>query len=458
MKAIPEHQRKRFKSGNTRPLEARRMVLERLREVITANEAAILEALKDDLGKGPIEAYASEVAYVLGEIRHALKHLKGWMKPQKRSTPLSLWPAKSAVLAEPYGVCLIIGPWNYPFQLLFTPLVSALAAGNTAVIKPSEHAPRTAELIARLMRETFDEDQIAVVTGGVEVSKELLEQRFDKIFFTGGTEIGRKVMAAAAKHLTPVTLELGGKCPCIVAADTDLEVAARRIAWGKFMNAGQTCVAPDHLWVKRGKGDALIEKLREVIALFYNGDPQASPDYGRIINLQHFDRLQGLLEGAKIEIGGEHNREQLHFAPTVVRVKSPDHPLMQEEIFGPILPVFEYDSIAEVIEYHQARSAPLALYVFTEDEALIERVLREIPSGGACVNDILSHLMNRELPFGGLGESGMGSCHGKAGFEAFSHQRSVMKRKLKPDPAHRYPPVTLSLKKLKRILRFFGEG
>lgn len=412
----------------------------------------------DDIGKGAVEAYASEVAYVLGEIRHALKHLKAWSKPQKRNTPLSLWPAKSMVQPEPYGVCLIIGPWNYPFQLLFTPLVSALAAGNTAVLKPSEHAPRTAALVARIVQEGFDEDQVAVVTGDAEVSRELLELHFDKIFYTGGTQVGRAVMRAAARNLTPVTLELGGKCPCIVAGDNDLEVTARRIAWGKFMNAGQTCVAPDHLWVKRGQADGLIEMLREAIAIFYDGDPEASSDYGRIINAHHFDRLTGLLEGSKIEIGGEHKREQLHFAPTVVRLDDLHHPLMQEEIFGPILPVIEYDSIAEVVEYHQKHPTPLALYLFSEDELLIKRLLAEIRSGGVCINDTLSHLLNRNLPFGGLGESGMGSCHGKAGFEAFTHQRAIMKRKLSPDPKHRYPPITLSLKKLKRILKWFGEG
>ena len=461
MKAILEHQRKRFQSGKTRSYNARSEALGRLREAIESNSADILEALHDDLGKGQAEAYASEVAYVLGEIRHTMRHLKAWMKPQRKRTPLSLWSAKSSVHPEPFGACLIIGPWNYPFQLLFSPLISALAAGNTVVLKPSEHAPRTAELVSRLIREVFDEDQIAVVTGEAEVAKELLEQRFDKIFFTGGTNIGRAVMAAAAKHLTPVTLELGGKCPCIVAGDTDLEIAARRIAWGKFLNAGQTCVAPDHIWVKRGKGDAFIEKLREVLALFYDGNPQESADYGRIINVRHFERLQGLLDGAKVEIGGEHDPDQLHFAPTVVRLKGEDrlgHPLMQEEIFGPILPVLEYDSIAEVIEYHHEQPTPLAMYLFTEDQLLSKRVLAEIRSGGVCVNDTISHLMNRELPFGGLGESGMGSCHGKAGFDAFSHQRAVMKRKLKPDPSHRYPPITLSLGKLKKILRFFGEG
>lgn len=462
MKELVEHQRKRFASGNTRSLEARRLALTRLRDSIETSQADILQALHDDLGKGEIEAYASEIAFTLGEIRYALKHLKAWMKPEKCRSPLSQWPSKSMVLKEPYGVCLIIGPWNYPFQLLFTPLVSALAAGNTAVLKPSEYAPRTAELAQRMIQEVFDEDQVAVVNGGVQVAEDLLSQQFDKIFFTGGTNIGKKVMAAAAGHLTPVTLELGGKCPCIVAGDTDIGVAARRIAWGKFMNAGQTCVAPDHVWVKRGKGEALIEQLREVIALFYDGDPRNSPDYGRIINARHFDRLLGLLEGAKIEIGGDppqaDDRDQLHFAPTVVRLENLDHALMREEIFGPILPIIEYDSIADIIEYHHRQPIPLALYLFTQDEALTERVLAEIRSGGACINDILSHLLNRELPFGGLGESGMGACHGKAGFEAFTHQRSVMKRGIKPDPSHRYPPVTLKLSRLKKILRFFGEG
>lgn len=458
MREIVEPQRARFQTGNTRPLGARRDALERLRKAIESHQTEILDALRDDLGKGPTEAYASEIANVLGEIRHATKHLKAWMKPQKRRTPLSLWPAKSRVETEPLGVCLILGPWNYPFQLLLAPLASALAAGNCALLKPSEHAPRTAEVVAKILTEAFDEDQVAVVTGGVQVAEDLLAERFDKIFFTGGSAIGRKVMAAAAHHLTPVTLELGGKCPCIVAADTDLETAARRIAWGKFLNAGQTCVAPDHVWVKRGKRKALVEMLRATIAEFYDGDSLQSADYGRIINPRHLDRLLGLLDGSNIEIGGRHDREQCHLEPTVVRLDNLNHPLMREEIFGPILPILEYDSIAEVIDHQQDQPTPLALYLFTEDQALTKRVLAEIRSGGVCVNDILSHLLNRNLPFGGLGESGMGACHGQAGFEAFSHQRAVMKRRLKPDPSHRYPPITLKLSKLKKILRFFGEG
>jgi len=458
MKMIVENQRARFQSGNTRPLEARFDALERLRKAIEARQEAILNALHEDLGKGPAEAYASEVAYILGEIRFAMRHLDGWVHARRRRSPLSLWPAKSLVVAEPLGVCLILGPWNYPFQLLFSPLVSALAAGNCAVIKPSEHAPQTADVVRQLIRDAFDEDQVAVVTGGVQVAEQLLEQRFDKIFFTGSTAVGRKVMAAAARHLTPVTLELGGKCPCIVTADTDLEVAARRIAWGKFLNAGQTCVAPDHIWIKRGRTDAFIEILRATIAQFYNGDPLHSEDYASIVNHRHFDRLMGLLEGAKIEIGGRHDREKRHIEPTVVRGIDTSHPLMREEIFGPILPILEYDSITEVIDHQRSQPSPLALYIFTEDEALTKRMIAEIRSGGVCVNDVISHLLNRHLPFGGLGESGMGRCHGKAGFEAFSHVRSIMRRRLKPDPSHRYPPIKLGLGKLKRILKFFGEG
>ncbi|MDX1679400.1 MAG: aldehyde dehydrogenase [Akkermansiaceae bacterium] len=457
MNSTVQHQRKRFRSGKTSSLKARRAALDRLRTLIESKQEQILEALHDDLGKGKVEAYVSEVAFVLGEIRHARKRLKRWMKPQKRRTPLSLWRAKSTVHAEPLGVSLILGPWNYPFQLLMVPLVSALAAGNTAVLKPSEFAPRTAELMARLLREAFDEDQVAVVTGDAEVAKGLLSERFDKIFFTGGSDIGREVMKAAARYLTPVTLELGGKSPCIVAGDTDLQVAARRITWGKFLNAGQTCVAPDHVWVKRGKGDALIQLLREEIAEFYEGNSKASEDYSRIVNERHFDRLMAMLDGTEPEIGGRHDREQLHIEPTVVRLDTPDHLLMEEEIFGPILPVIEYDSIAEVVEYQEGRS-PLALYLFSDDDLLTQRVLSEIRSGGVCINDTLSHLLNRELPFGGLGESGMGACHGKAGFDAFSHQRAVMKRKLSPDPKFRYPPIKVGLGKLKKILRFFGEG
>ncbi len=434
------------------------MHLDQLRIAIEQNEEKILEALGQDLGKSETEAYVSEIAFVLGEIRFAQKHLKSWARPSKVRTPISVMPAKSTVEMMPYGVSLIIGPWNYPFQLLLAPLVSALAAGNCVVIKPSEHAPATADLIDEIIAKNFDREIVAVVTGGAEVSQALLKEKWDKIFFTGGTEIGRKVMEAAAKHLTPVTLELGGKCPCIVAKDAKLDVAARRIVWGKFMNAGQTCVAPDHVWVDRSVSADLIAAIKVAIRDFYGDDTSKSEDFGRIVNEQHHDRLVSLLEGEKVEIGGQHDKSDCYIAPTVLSGVGLDSKVMKEEIFGPILPVLEFDDIAEVYDDHHHRSSPLALYLFTESKGLKKEVLEKTRSGGVCINDTISHLLNRNLPFGGVGESGMGAYHGKAGFDAFSHRRSVMERSSWIDPDFRYPPIEFGWKQLKKILRLFGEG
>lgn len=458
MNGLMDRQRSFFRAGKTLPVAARRECLERLREGIEAHQDEILEALRADLGKSPQEAYASEIAYVLGEIRFALRHLASWSKPQKVGTPLALWPARSMVLSEPYGHCLILGPWNYPFQLLLAPLVGALAAGNVVTIKPSEFAPATSKVTARLIESCMDPGWVTVCEGDVEVAKRLLEIKFDKIFFTGGTEIGRQVMAAAANQLTPVTLELGGKCPCLVMADAPIEIAARRILWGKFMNAGQTCVAPDLVWVERRIAKPLIEAMKRVIVDFYGADPQRSPDYGRIINARHVERLKLLLEHGKVQAGGTVDPADCYVAPTLMTDVSLESPLMQEEIFGPILPILEFDSLDEILDRLRDQPVPLALYLFTKDKALQQLVINQTRSGGVCVNDTISHLLNRRLPFGGLGDSGMGASHGKAGFDDFSHRRSVMTRGLNIDPGFRYPPLSLALAQLKRVLRFFGEA
>jgi len=362
------------------------------------------------------------------------------------------------VIPEPYGHCIIFGPWNYPFQLLLTPLEGAIAAGNVVVVKPSEFAPATSKVTARLIESSLPSEWVTVSEGGVEVAKRLLEMKFDKVFFTGGTAIGRQVMVAAANQLTPVTLELGGKCPCLVMADAPIEIAARRILWGKFMNAGQTCVAPDHVWVERGMATPLIEAMKRVIVEFYGIDPQQSPDYGRIINERHVERLINLLDHGKVIAGGVVNPADRYVAPTLMTGVSLESPLMQEEIFGPILPILEFDSLDELFDRLRDQPAPLALYLFTKQKGLQQRVLKQTRSGGVCVNDTISHLLNRRLPFGGLGDSGMGASHGKAGFDDFSHRRSVMTRGLSIDPGFRYPPLGLALEQLKRILRFFGEA
>lgn len=448
--AIIRQQREFFLSGKTMAASFRRERLLELRAAIEASEKPLLDALHADLRKNPHEAYAAEIGYTLGEIRHALRHLGRWIRPQRRRAPWLVWPATAEVRHVPLGVALIIGPWNYPLQLLLTPLVSAIAAGNTAVLKPSELAPHSSGVIAEMIRRCFQPEFAAVIEGGRETSEALLAEKFDKIFFTGGTAIGRQVMAAAARHLTPVTLELGGKSPCIVAADAPVETTARRIVWGKFMNAGQTCVAPDFVLAHRDVAARLVDAMKSALREFYGDDPQQSADYGRIINRRHFERLAALLDG------GRHDAADLYLAPTILQDVSWDSPVMKEEIFGPILPVMVYDEIDEVLRKLRDMPPPLALYLFTNDRAMTEKVLAGTRSGGVCVNDTISHIIGRDLPFGGVGDSGMGACHGRAGFECFSHQRAVMRRSSGMDPDFRYPPPKASLAMLKRMMRWFG--
>ena len=451
-------QRAFFQTGATLPEEFRRAGLHTLLNALVANENGLLAALRADLRKSPHEAYASEIGFVLGEIRHALRHLAAWMKPERRRAPLLAWPARAMVRPEPYGVALILGPWNYPLQLLLSPLVAAIAAGNCAVLKPSESAPRAAEIIVRIIRAAFPEEFIAIVPGDQSTAEALLMEKYDTIFFTGGARAGRAVMTAAERHLTPVTLELGGKCPCIVCADAPLETAARRIAWGKFMNAGQTCVAPDHVFVDRRVAAAFLEALKTTLREFHGGDPQQSPDYGRIIHRGHFDRLTGYLDQGTIAAGGRHDADDLYIEPTILTDVPPDASVMREEIFGPILPVLEFGKIDGVLATLRDQPTPLALYLFTHDRRIRERVLAGARSGGVCINDTVTHILGKDLPFGGLGESGMGAYHGKAGFDCFSHRRTVLERSLRIDPAFRYPPAGTSLAALKRVLRIFGAG
>lgn len=452
--ATTQRQRTFFQTGATRSVAFRRAQLERLTSALERHESALLSALQADLGKSPGQGYASEFGLVQMEIRYALRHLRRWAAPKGRRTPWFVAPSRGWVQAEPLGVALILGPWNYPVQLLLAPLVSAIAAGNCVVLKPSELAPRTAEAIGTLLRECFAEEYIFVATGDVSVAEALLRERFDKIFFTGSTRVGRLVMAAAAKHLTPLTLELGGKCPAIVCADAPVELTARRIAWGKFINAGQTCVAPDFVLIAREARDPFVAAMKKALHEFYGDDPARSEDYGRIVNQAHFERLVNLLRDGNTVHGGRHSARDLFIAPTILADMSPDSAVMQEEIFGPILPVLEFDKLDDALALLREKPNPLALYVFTRDRTTEARVLADARSGGACVNDVVSHMIGAGLPFGGLGASGMGAYHGRAGLEAFSHQRAVLRRATWLDTPFRYPPQKLSLAGLKRAMRF----
>lgn len=444
-------QRAFFNTGKTRAIAFRIEQLKRLKQAVLTYQSEILQALKADLNKPEFEAYASEIG-VLREIDQAIKHVKAWARPRRVSTPWEQFPAHARVYSEPLGVALIIGPWNYPFQLLISPLVAAIAAGNCAILKPSESAPQTSKAIATLIADTFDPAYITVVTGGVETSQALLNEPFDHIFFTGGTTIGKVVMAAAAKHLTPVTLELGGKSPCIVDTDIDLTLTAKRIVWGRFFNAGQTCIAPDYLLVNRRIKPALLDAIQATIQAFYGDDPAQSPDYGRIINAHHFSRLEKLLHSGTIIVGGQTNAEDRYIAPTVLDHVSWQDPVMQEEIFGPILPVLDYDTIDEAIAQINERPKPLALYIFTRDKHLHQRVLAETSSGGVCINDTIMQVGIAELPFGGVGPSGMGRYHGKSGFDTFSNQKSVLVKSFWPELDWRYAPYAGKLDFLKKII------
>ncbi len=434
--------RKYFLSGNTRAVEWREAQLDALHALLTECADDLCAALWKDLRRNRVDADATDVKYVADEAAYARHHLRRWMHPLHVSTPLIMAPGRTEIRFDPLGVGLIIGAWNYPIMLSLSPLVAAIAGGNAAVIKPSEVSPACAEVIARLMPRYLDTEAFSVVEGGVPETTALLEQHWDHIFFTGGPPIGKVVMTAAAKHLTPVVLELGGKNPTIVHDSADLRVAARRIAQGRWMNAGQTCTAPDHVLVFRKVAKDFLAALEGAVVGFYGADPQRSPDYGRIVNAHHFDRLVNLIGSGDVYHGGQHDRADLFIAPTILVNVAPDSPVMQEEVFGPILPVLEVDSIDAVIESVNAQPSPLGLYVFADDSDAATRILDATRSGDAAVNDCTVQPLVRELPFGGVGNSGMGKYHGEWGFRAYTNARGVLHHSTMLDPGVRYPPYS----------------
>ncbi len=439
--SIVQAQRAFFDSGATRPVAFRREQLRRLRDALKTHEAALAEALRIDLGKSNIDSFSTETGQVLVEVNHALRHVAGWARPRRVWPSSAQMPGAAFVHPEPRGISLILAPWNYPVQMILSPLVAALAAGNTAVLKPSELAPAASAALAKLVADVFDPRVAVVVEGDARVAQALLEQPIDFIFFTGGTGIGRKVAEAAARRLIPCVLELGGKSPVIVAADADIDGTARRVAWGKFINAGQTCIAPDYALVERSVMPAFIEGLKRYIIAFYGEDPRRSPDYGRIINDRHLSRLSGYLSDGRVVHGGQVDPAGRYLAPTLIEAAPLDSAVMREEIFGPILPIVPVDDIDEAIRFVNARPKPLALYVFSRSRAQQERVLGGTQSGGACVNDTLVQISSPHLPFGGVGPSGYGSYHGRYGFDAFSHQRSVVRRGFGFDIPIRFAPM-----------------
>ncbi|MCB1017550.1 MAG: aldehyde dehydrogenase family protein [Acidimicrobiales bacterium] len=446
---LVEAARDAFDAGRTRPLAWRLDLLGRVRAALVDREAELLEALRQDLGKPTFEAWTADIGFGISEIDHAVASLRSWAKPRRVRTPVTFQPGVSKLVPEPLGVVTVIAPWNYPVQLALQPLVAAVAAGNAVVVKPSELAPASAAVIADIVHGLGD-PALQVVQGGVAETTELLAQRVDHIFYTGNGRVGRVVMAAAAEHLTPVTLELGGKSPVIVTAAANLDVAARRIVWGKFLNAGQTCIAPDYVLVDRSVHDLLVDRMRAAVTEFYGEDPKGSPDYARIVNEAHFHRLEKLLDSGTVAVGGVADADERYLAPTILTDVERDAPAMAEEIFGPVLPVLATDGLDDAVAFVNAHDKPLALYVFSEQDAETDAVIERTSSGGACVNGTIFHVSNPELPFGGVGPSGMGSYHGKWGFDTFSHLKAVHERSTRLDPPMMYPPFTDQKERLLR--------
>ncbi len=440
--AIVKKQDSFFRSGATLSQEFRREQLEKLAKALTECYEPLCKALWTDLHKSEPEAVLTELSIVEGEIKNHLRHLKRWMQPEKYSTPLKMMPSRSMVLSEPLGRALIIAPWNYPVQLLLNPLVGAISAGCTALLKPSPYVPTVSRVLGQMIAENFDEEYIAVVQGNREVNQALLEHRHDIIFFTGSPSLGKVVMAAAAKHLTPVVLELGGKSPCIVDKDADVELAARRIAWGKTLNAGQTCIAPDYLLIHRDLQDRFIAAFRHEIKRLHGEDVRQSPHFVRMVSDAAFERVAGYMKCGRVVSGGRLVKEERFIEPTLLADVDVQSPVMQEEIFGPVLPMLPFDERDEVVRFITKREKPLALYYFGGKEGA-DYVLRHTSAGGSCVNDTIMHIANENLPFGGVGNSGMGSYHGKGSFDAFSHRRSVVISPTWIDLPFRYMPYKL---------------
>jgi aldehyde dehydrogenase (NAD+) len=445
--------RKHFASGQTKPYEWRVTQLQQLKKMLLEQEDKLLEALKQDLNKSELESWSSEIGFVTGDIAHTLKCLKKWMNARVVSTPLVTQPGKSYTLPEPLGTVLIIGAWNYPVQLVLAPLVAAISAGNCAVLKPSELSVNCSALLAELLPKYLDNQAFCVVEGAVVETTELLKQKFDHIMYTGGEGVARIVMRAAADYLCPVTLELGGKSPCVVDRNTNLEVTAARIVWSKWMNAGQTCVAPDYILVEKSFAEELITALKNKLSEFYGPDPKQSADYGRIINSRHFARLASYLEGQNVLLGGDLDADSNYISPTLLLNPDAQSAIMDDEIFGPILPIITVDNISDSIGIINQRAKPLALYLYTKDTALEQQILGSTSAGNVGINDGMMFMTNPNLPFGGVGNSGMGSYHGQTGFDTFSHLKTVMKRSFMFDAPLRYPPFTSTkLKWLKKLL------
>jgi aldehyde dehydrogenase (NAD+) len=439
---LADRLRATFATGLTRPVEWRRQQLANLARMLRHDSGTLTDAMADDLGKPELEAWLTDVAAVRKDIEGVARHLDSWAAPTAVRVPWTLWPGRAQTVPEPLGAVLVIGPWNYPVRCLVLPLAFALAAGNTAAVKPSELAPATSAALAKLLPSYLDDGAVAVAEGGPDVVRDLLEQRWDHVFFTGSGRVGRLVMAAAARHLTPVALELGGKNPAIVDGSSDLDIVARRLVWGKFLNAGQTCVAPDYALVDRRAQGSLLEAVARRLSRFYGDAPAASPDLARVVNDAHMDRLVRLLgtTGGRVVVGGTWDGPSRYFAPTVVADVGWDDPLMQEEIFGPILPVVAYDDMAEAMAELNRRDKPLALYLYSGDPELVERVITGTSSGSVCTNHNAVQLGVPGLPFGGVGASGMGAYHGKAGFDTFSHTKSVLRRPEHGEVPLMYPP------------------
>ncbi|HDP4570902.1 TPA: aldehyde dehydrogenase [Staphylococcus aureus] len=444
-----------FNTQQTKDISFRKEQLKKLSKAIKSYESDILEALYTDLGKNKVEAYATEIGITLKSIKNARKELKNWTKTKNVDTPLYLFPTKSYIKKEPYGTVLIIAPFNYPFQLVFEPLIGAIAAGNTAIIKPSELTPNVARVIKRLINETFDANYIGVIEGGIEETQTLIHLPFDYVFFTGSENVGKIVYQAASENLVPVTLELGGKSPVIVDETANIKVASERICFGKFTNAGQTCVAPDYILVHESVKDDLITALSKTLREFYGQNIQQSPDYGRIVNLKHYHRLTSLLNSAQMNIvfGGHSDEDERYIEPTLLDHVTNDSAIMQEEIFGPILPILTYQSLDEAIAFIHQRPKPLSLYLFSEDENATQRVINELSFGGGAINDTLMHLANPKLPFGGVGASGMGRYHGKYSFDTFTHEKSYIFKSTRLESGVHLPPYKGKFKYIKAFFK-----
>lgn len=444
-------QKRYFSTGATRNPEMRISALKRLREAILRHEGRLCAALRKDLGKSAGESYRCEIGLTLNEISFQIRHLKEWSRPRPHKTGFANYPGTSFTIREPYGCVLIMSPWNYPFLLCMEPLVGAVAAGNCCILKPSAYSPASSAAVKALVEDVFREEYVAVVEGGREENNTLLEERFDYIFFTGSVAVGKTVMEKAAAHLTPVTLELGGKSPCIVDATADLKLAAARIAFGKYLNCGQTCVAPDYLLIERHVKEEFLELFAKAVRRMYGADPLANPDWGKIINRKHFNRLLGLMEGRHIVFGGESDSRTLKIAPTVIDHVSGEDAVMKEEIFGPILPVITFDKIKDAFAYVAGGEKPLAAYLFTGRRETEREFLRRLSFGGGCINDTVMHLATSHMGFGGVGNSGMGSYHGRKSFETFSHEKSILRKCGRTDLPLRYQPYGRTKDRLVRL-------